>query len=522
MATEVSDQFRARASKASVVPVVRRLMADHLTPVMAYRRLVAPDDRAAPSFLFESVENGTEVGRYSYLGAQPSLEVIARQGDIAVIDHAKGSRQEIKGGDPIGTVRDLSRNWTVAPPMATGDLPLPGFIGGWVGFAGYDTARFRELEAIPFSSAPVDDRHLPDLHMALYRSIVVFDHVTGVVHIVHNAIVSSGGDEEAWSEACEALDTLEAQLLSPSPDIPAGLVDIDIRDVPQQPTESNFTRDDFETAVERCRKYIAEGDIFQVVLSQRLERRTLVDPFEIYRALRVVNPSPYMIYLQAEGVILAASSPEILCRCRGREVINRPLAGTRKRSADPGEDLELEADLKTDAKEKAEHVMLVDLGRNDLGTVCELGSIEITRIMDVERYSHVMHLSSTVRGQLAHGSDSWDALAATLPVGTVSGAPKIRAMQIIDELEPTRRGPYAGGIGMVGLGGDMDVAIALRTMVIPVSEANADGWRIDLQAGAGIVIDSDPSREWEETIDKAAAMGRAIDVAEAAFGSHRD
>jgi anthranilate synthase component 1 len=274
--------------------------------------------------------------------------------------------------------------------------------------------------------------------------------------------------------------------------------------------------------VERCREYIADGDIFQVVLSQRLERRTLVDPFEIYRALRVVNPSPYMIYLQAEGVMLAASSPEILCRCRGREVINRPLAGTRKRSADHAEDLELEAELRTDAKEKAEHVMLVDLGRNDLGTVCELGSIEITRIMDVERYSHVMHLSSTVRGQLANGCDSWDALAATLPVGTVSGAPKIRAMQIIDELEPTRRGPYAGGIGMVGFGGDMDVAIALRTMVIPVSEANADGWRIDLQAGAGIVIDSDPSREWEETIDKAAAMGRAIDVAEAAFGSRRD
>jgi anthranilate synthase component 1 len=270
--------------------------------------------------------------------------------------------------------------------------------------------------------------------------------------------------------------------------------------------------------VRSAQEYIRAGDAFQVVLSRRMDRETHADPFDVYRALRVVNPSPYQIYLQAEGCILVASSPEILCRVRDREVTNRPLAGTRRRGRDDAEDRALEGDLLADEKERAEHVMLVDLGRNDLGRVCEQGTVSIDRCMEVERYSHVMHISSTVTGRLRAGLDCWDALRATLPVGTVSGAPKVRAIQIIDELEPVRRGPYSGGIGAVGWNGDMDIALALRTMVIPTAgHRDGEPWSVHLQAGAGIVLDSVPSAEFEETIAKSAALGRAIDLAERAF-----
>ncbi len=398
-----------------------------------------------------------------------------------------------------------------------GDLPLPSFTGGWVGYAGYDTARFKELESLPFSSAPSDDRNLPDIHMALYRTVVVFDHVAKIAHVVHNNMPQSDEVDDAWNAANEELERVVSMLQKEGENIPVGTIEMDLGTPPIKPPNSTMTQEAFEAAVVQCKNYIAEGDAFQIVLSQRFEHHSVVDPFEIYRTLRVVNPSPYMIYLQAEGCILAASSPEILCRCRDGSVVNRPLAGTRRRGKTEEEDRKLEQDLLSDMKERAEHVMLVDLGRNDLGTVCELGSISIDSVMDIERYSHVMHLSSTVTGKLAEGMDCWDALAATLPVGTVSGAPKIRAMQIIDELEPTRRGPYAGGIGMISFGGDMDIAIALRTMVIPVRQKDSSGWRIDIQAGAGIVIDSEPTLEWDETINKAAGLGRAIELAQTAY-----
>ena len=280
------------------------------------------------------------------------------------------------------------------------------------------------------------------------------------------------------------------------------------------------TANGFERAVERAQEYIRAGDAFQVVLSRRQDRETHADPFDLYRALRVVNPSPYQIYLQAEGCILVASSPEILCRVRDRTVVNRPLAGTRRRGRSESEDQALEAELLADEKERAEHVMLVDLGRNDVGRVAEQGSVKVERCMEVERYSHVMHISSTVTGELRPGLDCWDALRATLPVGTVSGAPKVRAIQIIDELEPVRRGPYSGGIGAVGWNGDMDIALALRTMVIPTANHHAgQPWIVGLQAGAGVVLDSVPSAEFEETIAKSAALGRAVDLAERAFGA---
>jgi anthranilate synthase component 1 len=513
-----SQAFESFMSTANVIPVVRRIMADHLSPVLAYRRLVASDDRTAPSFLFESVENGDEVGRFSFLGAEPSLEVIAHENEVLIRDLIKGTQESVISDNPLQLVGELSKQWKVSAPVATGELPLPSFIGGWVGFASYDIARCSELAVLPFSSAPEDDRNLPDLHFALYRTVVVFDHVAKIVHVVHNAMhENTSTPDSVWEDANKELDRIVMKLQEEGDNIPVGTIDIDLNSPPKIPSNSNMSRESFEKAVETCKSYIAAGDAFQIVISQRFEHRSSVDPFEVYRALRVVNPSPYMIYLQAQGCILAASSPEILCRVRDRHVTNRPLAGTRRRGKTEQEDSEMETDLLGDEKEKSEHVMLVDLGRNDIGTVCELGSINIERVMDIERYSHVMHLSSTVVGILAEGKDCWDALAATLPVGTVSGAPKIRAMQIIDELEPTKRGPYAGGIGMIGFGGDMDVAIALRTMVIPTSERDETGWRIDIQAGAGIVIDSKPELEWKETINKAAGLGRAIELAQSAF-----
>jgi anthranilate synthase component 1 len=293
--------------------------------------------------------------------------------------------------------------------------------------------------------------------------------------------------------------------------------------------QSNTTREQHAAMVARALEYIRAGDIFQVVLGQRFERRSAADPFDVYRALRTINPSPYMVYLQAEGVILVASSPEILCRVRASAprhtgastpsyiLTNRPLAGTRRRGSTPAEDQSLERELLADPKERAEHIMLVDLGRNDVGKVCTPGSIELPVIMGVERYSHVMHISSTVTGELRGGLDCWDALRATLPVGTISGAPKIRAMQIIDELEPVRRGPYGGGIGYVSLDGEMDIALALRTMVVPTSAWDGTTWTYHLQAAGGIVADSDAAAEYQETVNKAAALARAIDVAESAF-----
>jgi anthranilate synthase component 1 len=276
--------------------------------------------------------------------------------------------------------------------------------------------------------------------------------------------------------------------------------------------------------VDRAKEYIRAGDIFQVVIGQRFERQSAVDPFDVYRSLRAVNPSPYMGYLQCRGCILVASSPEILCRVRAKdggkfEVTNRPLAGTRRRGATPEEDRRLERELLADQKERAEHIMLVDLGRNDVGIVAKPGTIELAKVMEVERYSHVMHISSTVTGELREGLDCWDALRAALPVGTISGAPKVRAMQIIDELETLRRGPYGGGFGIVGLDGQMDIALALRTIVVPTNRFDGTRWTYHLQAAGGIVADSDPGDEYMETVNKAAALSRAIDVAEQAFGA---
>ena len=512
--------FRRLAKRGNLVALVQRVMSDQLSPVLAYRRVVAPDERTAPSFLLESVEGSSSVGRYSFLGSKPVIEVIAHGHEVTVTDHGRGTTVSTREDDPLSVPRRLTASWRPAgpQPIASRDNGAP-FTGGWVGYAGYDTARYVEPEKLPFTAAPADDRHLADMHLGLYRTVAVFDHVAKVLYAIHHVLLDEHASiEAAWEAGRDELDDFVRRLVTDSIVLGPGAITLDLTALPTAPLTGNFQRDGFESAVQRCKDYIAAGDAFQVVVSQRFERSTRADPFEIYRALRIVNPSPYMIYLQASGSILVGASPEILCRTQGRLVTNRPLAGTRRRGATTAEDGELERELLADEKERAEHAMLVDLARNDLGRVCTPASVKLQRLMEVERYSHVMHLSSTVTGQLADGADCWSALRATLPVGTVSGAPKVRAMQIIDELEPTRRGPYAGGIGPVGFGGDMDMAIALRTMVIPTANRVGDDWTVHLQAGAGIVADSIPSREYDETIDKAAALGRAIDLAESAFG----
>jgi anthranilate synthase component 1 len=434
---------------------------------------------------------------------------------VEVRDRRAGTVRRSRAENPLEVVRGLGARYA---PRPEGALP-ECFHGGWVGYAAFDAVRYLEPGKLPFERAPRDDRGLPDVHFGLYREVAVFDHASKVLHAVVCAPADEHASERAAAAACDrALDAFADRLAAPGPALPAGRVDLDLATRPAAPEASSMTRAEFTAAVERAQEYIRAGDAFQVVLSQRLERTTTADPFEIYRALRVVNPSPYQIYLQAEGCILVASSPEILCRVRGRTVVNRPLAGTRRRGATAGEDAALERELLADEKERAEHVMLVDLGRNDLGRVCREGTVRVERCMEIERYSHVMHISSTVVGELRPGLDCWDALRATLPVGTVSGAPKVRAIQIIDELEPVRRGPYAGGIGAVGWNGDMDIALALRTMVVPTApRAAAAPWRVSLQAGAGVVLDSVPASEYEETIAKAAALGRAVDLAERAF-----
>ncbi len=518
MALPERAEFLRLAARGGLVPLVQRLMSDQLTPVLAYRRLVAPDERTAPSFLLESVEGGANVGRYSFLGSQPQLEVLARGHQVMVSDHIAGTKRVTEEADPLDVPRRLSAAMKPARPAPVGGRSRPPFTGGWVGYAGYDTARYAEPDKLPFSSAPPDDRGLPDLHLGFYRTVAVFDNVEKVLYAVCNVAPQEHRSADAAYEAGRGeLDDFVRRLMTHTRPLPQGPIDLDLTRLPAAPISGNFTRARFEEAVRRCKEYIAAGDAFQVVLSQRFERQTAIDPFEIYRALRAVNPSPYMIYLQATGSILVGASPEILCRTRGGVVTNRPLAGTRPRGASAEEDTQLERELLADEKERAEHVMLVDLGRNDLGRICEPATLRLERIMEVERYSHVMHLSSTVTGRLPAGAGPWEALRATLPVGTVTGAPKVRAMQIIDELEPTRRGPYAGGIGVIGFEGDMDMALALRTMVVPTALRQGDLWTVHLQAGAGIVADSVPAREHEETVRKAAALGRAIDLAEQVF-----
>lgn len=522
-------KFVEMSKKGNLIPLHRCIFSDHLTPVLAYRCLVSQDDRDAPSFLFESVEqgqNGTNVGRFSMVGAQPAMEIVAKENMVTIMDHEKGTRKEESIEDPMTVPPCIMSNWK---PVLTDELPI-AFCGGWVGYFSYDTVRYVERRKLPFSKAPKDDRRLPDMHLGLYNDVVVFDNVEKKAYVIHWVRVDDYSSiDEAFKDGQCRLDILVSRVQDIDPPrLSSGSVKLQTGLFGAALQESSMTSEQYKEAVVKAQEHILAGDIFQIVLSQRFERRTFADPFEVYRALRIVNPSPYMIYLQARGCILVASSPEILTRVQQGKVTNRPLAGTRKRGKTQAEDEFLEKDLLNDEKECAEHIMLVDLGRNDVGKVSKPGSVKVEKYMNVERYSHVMHISSTVTGELQENLTSWDALRAALPVGTVSGAPKVKAMELIDEIEPIRRGPYSGGIGVISYTGDMDIALALRTMVFSTEQrhdtmysykdnSKRRDWVVHLQAGAGIVADSNPDDEHRECINKAAGLGRAIDLAESTF-----
>ncbi|MEM6553374.1 MAG: anthranilate synthase component I [Planctomycetota bacterium] len=505
-----------------LVPVYRRVFGDALTPVLAYRRLVEPDERMAPSFLFESVYDGDRAGRYSFLGHRPIAEVLAYGHEVTVRRHAAyapafDGKASFTSADPLGEAAALTAGYVALPGEE--EPTLPSFTGGWVGYAGYDTVRYVEGDQLP--TPPADDRGLPDLHFQLYTDVVVFDHASKTVLVLSHAMVGPGDDVEGrYAEAAERVAAMADRLAIPSGQESRALRlgHVDVKRPPPGLPVSNMGEGGYQDAVRSCKEFISAGDAFQIVPSQRFAVETSADPFDLYRTLRVINPSPYLFYLQVEGGVLVGSSPEILCRVEEGVVTSRPLAGTRKRGATPEEDVALAADLQSDPKDRAEHVMLVDLHRNDVGRVADAGSIELPELLVVERYSHVMHLSSEVRGRLRDGLTCWDALRYSLPVGTVSGAPKVRAMQIIDELEPHRRGPYGGAVGYADFHGNLDTCIALRTMVVMPADDGFERWTVHLQAGAGIVADSDSDSEHQETVDKAAALAKAVELAESGLG----
>lgn len=474
------------ARQGSVVPLCREIGADLLTPVAAYLRVARG---ARQSFLLESVQGGETVARYSFLGRDPEALVRGRAGDPEA------------GADPLGALRQA-----LGPLQAVRLPDLPRFAGGAVGYLSYDVVR--ALERIP--QRVEDDLRVPDVLFGIYDTILAFDHPRQRIQIVSNIrtdVGAAGGAAasralaERYRRARRRIEALERLLASPAP--AAG---------PRRRRRGRWTANVSEgryvASVRRAKDYIRAGDIFQVVLSQRFERRTPAGPFAIYRALRRINPSPYMYHLDFGEVSLAGASPEMLVRVEGDRIRTRPIAGTRPRGHDEEADARLEEELRADGKERAEHVMLVDLGRNDLGRVSVPGSVEVTRFMDVERYSHVMHLVSEVTGRLRAGRDAFDGLLACFPAGTVSGAPKVRAMEIIEELETTRRGPYAGAVGYVDFSGALDSCITIRTTVVKEGVAR-------VQAGAGIVADSVPRREHRECVSKAGALIDAIERAEA-------
>ena len=489
-------EFEKIAARANTIPLYTQLLSDQLTPVSAFNRMAADTDHA---FLLESVIGGEKVARYSFIAVNPMTVLEATEQDFTITPTG-GPTQTGKSDDPLAELEELLRGYRAH------HLPeLPRFVGGAVGYASYDTVRYYE----DLTAAPPDDRQLPDLLFGIYDTMVIFDHVQKLIKVVAHAHVGRDGVEGGYADAQARIERVvetlaDTRAVGVTPVSPGGHA--------EHKYLSNFAQSDFEAAVDRCKEYIRAGDIFQVVISQRLGVETAADSFNIYRSLRAVNPSPFMFYLKSPRVVLVGASPEVLCRVEDGVVTNRPLAGTRPRGRTESEDLAYEKELLADPKERAEHVMLVDLGRNDVGRVAELGSVRIDELMTVERYSHVMHICSNVTGILAPGKTAFDALRAVLPVGTVSGAPKIRAMQIIDELEKTRRGPYAGAVGYIDFAGNMDTCIALRTLV--VADPTSPKRKVYAQVGAGVVADSEPLNEYRETLNKAQSMLKAIEVAE--------
>lgn len=502
-------EFKRRCREGNLIPVYAELPADIETPVSAFLKIAENAERA---FLLESVEGGERIGRYSFLGSNPT-EVVAVRG--GVVEHTKDGETRIlsHSGDPLSVLRDLMKRYrTVSSPglpqfkIAPGTSPrengsglprtdLPPFYGGMVGYFSYDLVR--HFERLPNRNPDVLD--LPEALLIFTENLLVFDHVKHVIKIVSNAHVT-GSPERAYQRATSAIRQLAARLAGPVPKSSA-------RFLPGQLSlSSNVTKEQFVGNVKRAKEYIKAGDIFQIQVSQRLSGTAPAAPFDVYRALRAVNPSPYMYYLHFPECDVIGSSPELLVRKQGATVSTRPIAGTFRRGATPEEDRRQEEKLLADPKERAEHIMLVDLGRNDLGRVCRYGSVRVPELMVIERYSHVMHIVSHVEGKVLPSMDQFDVLKACYPAGTVTGAPKIRSMEIIEELENSRRGPYAGAVGYFDYSGNMDSAITIRTIVYSRGIYH-------LQAAAGIVADSVPEKEYQETLNKMQATMKALELA---------
>jgi anthranilate synthase component 1 len=478
------QEFLRLAKRGNLIPVYREILADQETPVSAFQKLGA----RANCFLLESVEGGEHIGRYSFVGANPRELIVEPGGQRAGRD-----------GDPLRRVEAaLGKYRAVAAPG------LPRFTGGAVGFLGYEYIHHLE----PVERPSRDDLGMPMLYYLVTDTLLAFDRIRQTITVISNAFTDGKRAGSAYDEACKKVDAVIARLRKP-----ARLEALEYpRDLPAVKFRSNFARAAFEANVARGKEYIQAGDIIQFVPSQRFSVKTKASPLMIYRALRSVNPSPYMFLFQGEGFALIGSSPEVHVRCTDGTVEIRPIAGTRPRGETVERDLELEKELLADPKERAEHLMLVDLARNDIGRVCDFGSVHVPEFMVIERYSHVMHIVSHVTGRLQKGRSPFDLMRATFPAGTVTGAPKVRAMQIIAELERTRRGPYAGALGYFGFDGNMDSCIVIRTILLRNGVAH-------VQAGAGIVADSVPASEYQETVNKAKGMMRAISFAERVHGS---
>ena len=486
------EEFKKLATEYNVIPVYKEILLDLDTPLSVFLKIFSPERF---SFLFESVEQGENIGRYSFIGS--SLPVYIKTKKTFAEFYNNGQIECKNTTDPIDELKNHLQKYK---PAKLEDLPP--FWGGFVGYVGYDVISFYE----PVPDTKPDTLKLPDIFFFLSDEVIAFDNVKKTIKIIVSAILEPEDNiEEKYNETLNRINEIENRL---NREVKLNrLPIINIKDVDISKWKSNFKKEDFLKAVEKCKYYIREGDIIQVVISQRFHKKLKTDPINVYRAVRAINPSPYLFYLDFRDIKLIGSSPEILVSVKDGKIQTKPIAGTRPRGKTPEEDKKLAEELISDEKERAEHLMLVDLARNDVGKVAKAGSVKVDRFMYIENYSHVMHIVSDVSGELKEGLHPLDVLKSVFPVGTVSGAPKVRAMQIIEELEPEKRGPYAGAVGYISFDGNLDTAIAIRTAIVRKDD-------IYVQAGAGIVADSIPENEYQETVNKAKALIKAIEIAE--------
>ncbi len=487
------EDFCKKAKEGNLIPVYREILADMETPVSAFLKMSSGEY----SFLLESVQGGEKWARYSFLGVNPSVIFRSKGNTVEIITNQKKEKLT-DVAFPLDLLRDLMAGYR---PVKTDGLPR--FFGGAVGYLSYDVVRF--FEALPDNT--IDDLEIYDSLFVITDTILIFDNLKQTLKVVSNVHLTGDRDlKTAYQEAIGKVDSIIVRLNEP-------ISTKSMQTSDKQPLNitSNLSKEEFEGIVLKAKEHIVAGDIIQVVLSQRFQTEAKIDPFNIYRSLRTINPSPYMFYLKFGDLLMAGSSPEVMVRVEDNQICLRPIAGTRPRSESPDKDRELEKDLLRDPKEIAEHIMLVDLGRNDVGRVAKIGTVHVNELMVTEKYSHVMHMVSNVQGVLDGKRDNFDVLRACLPAGTVSGAPKVRAMEIIEELEPTKRGPYAGAVGYFSFSGNMDFCITIRTVIIKDDT-------IYIQVGAGIVADSQPDKEWTETVNKAKAMMKALEMAKSGLG----